>query len=61
MQVYAYLMRYANMSIREIRELDMETAIELFKQVCDLIKKENGESHGSASISQNRFKPSNKL
>ena len=61
MQVYAYLMRYGNMSIREIRDLDMETAIELFTQLCELIKKENGDSHGSSSISQNRFKPGNKL
>lgn len=60
-QLYAYLMRYGNMSLKEIRDMDLELAIELFTQISDIIRKENGVNDGGPSPSQNRFKPSYKL
>ena len=51
MNYYAYFMRYANMSIDDVRELSLDIAIPLFKAISDIIEKENGneggDSHGN--------------
>ena len=46
MKYYAYFMRYANMSIDDVRELSLDIAIPLFKAISDIIQKENGNESG---------------
>lgn len=52
-------MRYAHMSLTEIRDMDFDMAIELFIQLSDLIKKENGDQNANSGLSKSRFKPRN--
>ena len=53
MKIYAYLMRYANMSLKEIREMDVEMFIALFKELTKIMSLENGGENGDRWSSRN--------